>query len=42
MLATKEEDGVPDRYCRNCGHELAENDRFWPNCGTPVHFSDLH
>jgi hypothetical protein len=28
---------VADRYCRNCGHELAETDRFCPNCGTPVH-----
>jgi hypothetical protein len=28
---------MPDRYCRNCGHELAETDRFCPNCGTPVH-----
>ncbi len=28
---------MTDRYCRNCGHELAETDRFCPNCGTPVH-----
>src|SRR5215211_6542750 len=28
---------VAERYCRNCGHELAETDRFCPNCGTPVH-----
>ena len=28
---------VADRYCRNCGHELAETDRFCPNCGTPAH-----
>ncbi len=28
---------MADRYCRNCGHELAETDRFCPNCGTPVH-----
>jgi len=28
---------VTERYCRNCGHELAETDRFCPNCGTPVH-----
>jgi hypothetical protein len=28
---------MADRYCRNCGHELAETDRFRPNCGTPVH-----
>jgi hypothetical protein len=27
---------VTGRYCRNCGHELAETDRFCPNCGTPV------
>ena len=27
---------MADRFCRNCGHELAENDRFCPNCGTPV------
>ena len=26
-----------NRYCRNCGHELADDDRFCPNCGTPVH-----
>jgi hypothetical protein len=28
---------LADRFCRNCGHELAETDRFCPNCGTPVH-----
>src|SRR5215207_10080771 len=28
---------MADRYCRNCGHELAEDDRFCPNCGRPVH-----
>ena len=28
---------MTDRYCRNCGHALAETDRFCPNCGTPVH-----
>jgi hypothetical protein len=28
---------MADRYCRNCGHQLAEGDRFCPNCGTPVH-----
>src|SRR5829696_1577066 len=28
---------VTNRYCRNCGHELAETDRFCPNCGTPAH-----
>jgi hypothetical protein len=27
---------VTARYCRNCGHELAETDRFCPHCGTPV------
>ena len=27
---------MANRYCRNCGHELAENDRFCPNCGTPI------
>src|SRR5918997_4816948 len=31
------EEILADRYCRNCGHELAEDDRFCPNCGTPVH-----
>jgi len=28
---------VAERYCRNCGHELAEDDRFCPNCGRSVH-----
>jgi predicted amidophosphoribosyltransferase len=28
---------MADRYCSNCGHELAEDDRFCPNCGRPVH-----
>ena len=28
---------MADRYCRNCGHELGEDDRFCPNCGRPVH-----
>jgi WD40 repeat protein len=28
---------VADRYCTNCGHELAEGDRFCPNCGRPLH-----
>jgi hypothetical protein len=27
---------MADRYCRNCGHELAEGVRFCTNCGTPV------
>ena len=28
---------TPARYCSNCGHELAPEDRFCQNCGTPVH-----
>jgi hypothetical protein len=28
---------MADRYCRNCGHELAENNRFCTNCGAPAH-----
>ena len=28
---------MADRYCRNCGQEIAEDDRFCANCGTPVH-----
>jgi hypothetical protein len=28
---------VANKYCRNCGHELAEDDHFCPNCGRPVH-----
>ena len=28
---------MADRYCGNCGYELAETERFCPNCGTPVH-----
>jgi hypothetical protein len=28
---------MTDRYCRNCGQELAEDDRFCSNCGKPVH-----
>src|SRR5215211_5964599 len=31
---------MADRYCRNCGQELAEDDRFCSNCGTPVHEAD--
>jgi zinc-ribbon domain len=27
---------MADRYCRNCGHELGETDRFCPNCASPV------
>lgn len=25
-----------DKYCRNCGHELGEQDRFCPGCGRSV------
>jgi hypothetical protein len=28
---------TPDRFCKNCGHELRPEDQFCPNCGTPVH-----
>ena len=28
---------MADRYCTNCGHELAEDGRFCPNCGRSVH-----
>src|SRR5215213_823499 len=28
---------MADRYCTNCGHELAEDGRFCPNCGRPLH-----
>ena len=28
---------IRDRYCRNCGQELAEDDRFCPKCGRSVH-----
>jgi hypothetical protein len=28
---------MADRYCTNCGHELAEDGRFCHNCGSPVH-----
>jgi hypothetical protein len=27
---------VADGYCRTCGHELGDDDRFCPNCGRPV------
>lgn len=27
---------MADRYCRNCGHELGETDRFCPNCASLV------
>ncbi|MDP9477898.1 MAG: zinc ribbon domain-containing protein, partial [Actinomycetota bacterium] len=27
----------PDKYCRNCGHELGERDRFCPGCGRAAH-----
>ena len=28
---------MADRYCTNYGHELSEDGRFCPNCGSPVH-----
>jgi hypothetical protein len=28
---------MADRYCRNCGQELAENGHFCSNCGSPVY-----
>ena len=28
---------MADRYCSNCGHELAQDDRLCPKCGSPVH-----
>jgi zinc-ribbon domain/Domain of unknown function (DUF4352) len=28
---------APDRFCRNCGHELSPEDQFCPNCARPVH-----
>jgi hypothetical protein len=28
---------MADRYCRNCGHELQDDDRFCPSCGRPAH-----
>jgi hypothetical protein len=28
---------MADRYCTNCGHELAPEDRFCMICGRPVH-----
>ena len=30
-------DVPPRRYCSNCGAELADDVRFCPNCGNPVH-----
>jgi hypothetical protein len=27
---------APERFCRNCRHELSAEDRFCPNCGKPV------
>jgi hypothetical protein len=27
----------PERYCRNCGHELKPENQFCTNCGMPVH-----
>jgi hypothetical protein len=35
--ATTWEEIMADRYCRNCGHELAENNRFCTNCRAPAH-----
>ena len=35
---TAADNDVPQRRCcTNCGHQLAEDDRFCANCGTPVH-----
>ena len=28
---------TPQRYCKNCGHELSPEDQFCPNCARPVH-----
>jgi hypothetical protein len=28
---------MTDRYCTNCGHELAPENRFCTGCGRPVH-----
>lgn len=28
---------MANRYCTNCGHELAPDDRFCMQCGRPVH-----
>lgn len=28
---------MAERYCSNCGHELAPDGRFCPNCGRPAH-----
>ena len=28
---------MTDRHCSHCGHELAEDDQFCPNCEKPVH-----
>ena len=28
---------TPERYCRNCGHQLSPEDQFCPNCARPVH-----
>jgi hypothetical protein len=28
---------VADRYCRNCGHELGQDDRFCSSCGRAIH-----
>lgn len=28
---------TPQRYCRNCGHELSPEDQFCPKCGAALH-----
>src|SRR5918994_5133933 len=28
---------TPQRFCRNCGHQLSPEDQFCPNCGAAVH-----
>lgn len=30
------QDGA-DRYCRNCGHAMRDEDVFCPGCGRPIH-----
>jgi hypothetical protein len=36
-LVAEEEGKVQQRYCGNCGSEVAEGQKFCGNCGTPVH-----